>query len=259
MVLGELDIISISIGGNFNITSSGLEHFFDCTSPTDETVSMTSSSSSNKVRPPKKAHIKHYLSSIREVNISGLPITDAIFQSMCLYCPHLTSLSVSYSQASVINEESLVSMLKAYNTTLERLEIAWLGCASLGGKFGGDSQASTSVISITDLSLDFLFSLAIDCKRLQYLDICGMKCFNISNIQRMIDTRQNLVDNIVMEGVEYQGGLVGGDSGDGGINDSGEPWVPFTYINMKFVSNPLGSIAHLDNMITANPNIKLIV
>ena len=182
---------SLCIGGNFNITKLGLENFFQL-----------NGSNSN------------YLKNITHVNIGGLTLSDMILKSMMKYCPNITQLGLSYTCSTVLHENMFNMLIKTYNKTLEHLEIAWLGCNSRS-----NVHMSGSTLMMTEFTSDALLLLVFECKLLKSVDICGMKCFSIPAIQRMIEYKANLV--------ETQPRLI--DS-SGSFSDG---YVAFTSINIK--------------------------
>lgn len=211
-ILKGYKINSLLVGGDFNITIDGLEAFF----------------------APKAGKI---LSNLTDINLGGLPVTYPVINSICTHCSKIKYLGVSYCSNGVINEESLTKIITQYADTLEKLEFAWLGC----GLMGMDQTAPT--LFVTDFHHDFLVLLVRTCPRLWYIDICGMKCFNLANVQRMIDTRLALInDNVSLLGT-----------------DIARYHVPLRYINLKFVSNPSGTTSALELMSASNPNIKIVI
>jgi hypothetical protein len=204
------NINSVYIGGNFNITTQGLQTFF----------------------APDAGKI---LANLSAINIGGLNVTRSVIDSICEHCTAIKTLGVSYCSNSVINEASLGRIVSQYAGSLERLEFAWLGCSSMG--------VDSATLTVTEISADFLVLLATTCPRLIHVDVCGMKCFNIANVQRMIDSRNAMVaDNVTLFG-----------------QDVDRHFQPLCFINMKFVSNPSGTSSTLDQMCVNNAGIKIVI
>ena len=120
--------------------------------------------------------------------------------------------------------------------------MAWLGLDAASVCAAG-GMSSTAAMGITDISSDFLLLLVETCPKLSHLDICGMRCFHASLIQRVIDARLELIDqNMVTFGTAVD-----------------KYYVPLRFINMKFLSNPSGSTAQLDQMVAGYPAITIII
>ena len=90
------NLISVNIGGNFNITSAGIKTFLG----------------SNP-----------YVSNYEELYLSGLPLNDDNILLISKNCVKLISLSISYAN---VTEDTLSKLLSSNGNNLQRLHIAWL-------------------------------------------------------------------------------------------------------------------------------------
>ena len=218
-------IKSLCVGGNFNITTAGLESFFR--------------GSAHPVA----------LRSITTVNLSGLALSELVLRLLLQFCPYVTHLGLSYTCSTVLHEAALGTVLRSYSRTLEQLDIAWLGCNTRS-----NIHMSGSTLMMTELSENLLLTLVQQCGRLRSLDLCGMKCFSIPMIQRMVETRAALVDTPLPPDPSPTAG-----AGAGG--DAGGVYVPLVYLNVKYILNVANTTAsvQLDNMVANNPHIRFVI
>lgn len=131
------------IGGNFNVTDKGVMQL-----------------------------LRHHpnISSFRELNLSGLPLSPDSLKLLTSYCTSLTGLSVAYCD---ISPQNLLFVVEAMASRLQRLCIGWI------------PYYSTSDATCVEL----LEVLSKQCPALTELDISGLRSINAGSLQQFLDNR----------------------------------------------------------------------
>ena len=143
-------LISLDIGGAVNIKEPGL---------------------ANLVASKK-------ISSLRELNLSGLPLTTESLQILARSGQRLTSVGLGYTD---LGEYALREFIKARGHQLEKLGLHWI-CTSPHRSDDPDyKQLSTEFIC------DFL---PYECPRLTDLDVSGQKNINVPSLLQLLDTKK---------------------------------------------------------------------
>lgn len=138
-----LHFASLNIGGNMNITEQGVVQFLKSY--------------------PSAQHIK-------ELNISGLPVTEAVLATLVERCHSVETLGIAYA---LIREENVRFLLQRIGKNLKHLNIAWLPC---------NDAADTYAFS-------FFEHLNATCPSLVSLDLCGMRTVTAANLQKFLEAR----------------------------------------------------------------------
>ena len=147
-------LVSLDIGGAVNIKEPGL---------------------ANLVASKK-------ISSLRELNLSGLPLTTESLLILGRSGQRLTSVGLGYTD---IGEYALREFIKARGHQLEKLALHWM-CTSLSKSDDPDyKQISTEFIC------DFL---SYQCPKLTDLDVSGQKNVNAPSLQQFLDTKKTQSD-----------------------------------------------------------------
>lgn len=152
-------ITILSIGGNINMTDSGLQRF-----------------------------LRQYplSSSLQELHVSGLPLSPTVLTAIAQCCPHLRALSLGYC---LLPPASLRSLIEALDQ-LQFLSLAWAEAVTATATPAAPTFSST--VSPLDL-LDLVRRL---CSRLVSLDLTGMKSINAAALSHLVDYKYGQVSYV---------------------------------------------------------------
>jgi hypothetical protein len=138
-------LVDLDIGGNVNISYKGV-------------IGLVSS---------KK------MSSLRELNLSGLPIQADTLALISRSGNKLTSFGIGFAD---IGESALRDFISTRGHQLEKLGLHWM--------------CSTTNCMFDQLTADFIFDfLPRTCPLLSELDICGQKNINAPSLQQFLDAK----------------------------------------------------------------------
>ena len=150
----------LSIGGNINITETGLQRFIN-------TYSL--------------AH------SLLELHVSGLPLTPGVLAAVGR-CSSLRSLSLGYA---LLTSETFRAVMEQVGGGLEALSLAWAEAVAqrdIGGA-GSSSLSSGDHDSLLD-------HVRLNCPQLVSLDLIGMKNVNTAALSQVIDFKYSQVSTL---------------------------------------------------------------
>eukprot|EP01034_Spumella_vulgaris_P021304 gene21304-27334_t len=109
------------------------------------------------------------IAKLKELNLSGLMITDEIITHISLHCPSLSAFGLGYSDVS---EGGLLKLFTNIGSQLTKLNVSWLASPH--------SPVSTSFL---------LESVSTYCPRLVDLDVSGMKSLTAAHLVQLVETR----------------------------------------------------------------------
>jgi hypothetical protein len=142
----------LSIGGNINMTASGLQRFINNYS---------------------SAH------SLRELHVSGLPLSPEVLAAVAKRCPSLRKLSIGYA---IVAPETLESFLQQVGGGLDSLSIAWAELVS-------SSSSAAPPAPLLD-------TVGRHCAQLTSLDLTGVKNVNTAALTQFIDYKYSQVGEL---------------------------------------------------------------
>lgn len=139
-----LQITSLDIGGNMNMTEAGIVQF-----------------------------LRSYPSVqyIKELNISGLPITEAVLQTLVEKCRSVETLGIAYA---LVREEDIRFLLQRIGKKLKKLNMAWLPCNDVDDTY----------------AFGFFDHLNATCPNLADLDLCGVRSVTAATLQKFLEARE---------------------------------------------------------------------
>lgn len=138
-----LPLRALDIGGNMNMTEQGVIQFLR-TFPRSQ--------------------------SILELNISGLPVTESVVDTLVDRCRSLETLGIAYA---MVKEENVKHLLKHLGKNLRSLNIAWLPCDD----------------SVDTYTFGFFEHLNTSCPLLVTLDLCGIRTVTAATLQKFLEAR----------------------------------------------------------------------
>lgn len=143
-----LKILNLNVGGNFNIRNHSLSSF-----------------------------ISSYplAGQMKELHISGLPITDDILFLIANNFSEVERLSIGYGD---ISEVGISKLLRHVGSQLTYLNISWIS-----------SNPNSSILTVTPSFL--VDSLSLQCPKLTELDITGIRNLNSSHICQLIEKKNS--------------------------------------------------------------------
>jgi hypothetical protein len=107
---------------------------------------------------------------IKELNISGLPVTEAVLAALVEHCPSIDTLGIAYA---LVREENVRFLLQHIGGNLKKLNIAWLPSNDTADTYG----------------FGFFEHLNATCPSLVALDLCGMRTVTAANLQKFLEAR----------------------------------------------------------------------
>lgn len=146
-------LTSLDIGGNMNLTEQGLVQFL-------------------RKYPNAK--------NMKELNLSGLPVTQAVLVTLIDKCRSLDVLGIGYALA---HEDTVKLVLKELGPKLKSLNISWM--------LSGDEY--------DNYGYDFFEVINSSCRMLTTLDLCGMRTVTAATLQKFLDARVLEVCNVKNE------------------------------------------------------------
>ena len=144
----------LNIGGNINMTTDGIIHLLR--------------------NHPNNRHF-------RELYLSGLPITEAVLDTLVQRCPALTHISIGYA---IITESVLRRFLQARGGDLISLNISWM----------------TAFDAKDNISVDILDCILSTCPRLTSLDVSGLRNITVQAVQAFIEQKKLQASDTVLVG-----------------------------------------------------------
>lgn len=144
---------SIHLGGNFNITSAGVNYII-------------------------QRHTN--ASKIKDVNVSGLPVTMTMLTALCKSFVNLSTLCIGYIALSDLELSQLVNMV---SHNIKHLAICWIHAHSLAQLDGASGPSGVGLVE----------HIARTCPRLQSLDVSGMNGVTGGAIVFMIEHKKTQV------------------------------------------------------------------
>ena len=138
-----LQLVSLDIGGNMNMTEQGVVRF-----------------------------LKSYPSaqSLKELNLSGLPVTETVLQALVDRCRAVETLGIAYA---LVHEEDVKQLLSRIGHRLKKLNIAWLPCNDTSDTY----------------SISFFDHINATCPVLVALDLSGMRTVTAATLQKFLEAR----------------------------------------------------------------------
>lgn len=140
------DLVSLNLGGNYNIDDAGVRQFL---------IGFSN------------------ISRLRELNLSGLQISDATILLIAEKCTSLTSLGLGYLD---LRESTYLALLNRLGSQLDSLDLSWPSAVV------GAANAQ--------LSADFLInSLTNLCPRITSLDLSGNKNVTFDVLRELLERK----------------------------------------------------------------------
>lgn len=138
-----LELVSLDIGGNMNMTEQGVVRFLN-TYP--------------------------FAQLLKELNLSGLPVTDSVLLALVNRCRAVETLGIAYA---LVHEEDVKILLSRIGNRLKKLNIAWLPCNDTSNTY----------------SVSFFEHINATCPVLVALDLSGMRTVTAATLQKFLEAR----------------------------------------------------------------------